>query len=171
MSKNKNSGLGLGRGLDSLIPNDYYDEDFDANSTQSLEDMLNDSNNKDSTIINNYIDDDSNVEDVQHEEDKSSDVSKDDKEEKPVEDQIQKENDDDKDIIVDSSVQSNIDEVMEIVHKNPRITLWSVHSSAVFRYLRKTQPEFSISNEASSLIDEAVSKKYPEIWKLFEDKI
>ena len=32
---------GLGKGLDSLIP-DFYDEDFDSNSTQSLEDMLND---------------------------------------------------------------------------------------------------------------------------------
>ena len=32
---------GLGKGLDSLIP-DFYNEDFDSNSTQSLEDMLND---------------------------------------------------------------------------------------------------------------------------------
>ena len=36
-------------------------------------------------------------------------------------------------------------------------------------YLRKTEPEFSISKEASKLIDDAVSKKYPEIWELFED--
>ena len=42
-------------------------------------------------------------------------------------------------------------------------------SAAVFRYLRKTEPEFSISREASILIDDAVSKKYPEIWDLFED--
>ncbi len=171
MSKNKNSGLG--RGLDSLIPNDYYDEDFDANSTQSLEDMLNDANNDESTITNNDLDDDSNIENnVQQEEDKSTDDSKDDKSEETVEEAVPEEIDEKKEeVIVDSTVQNNIDEVMEIVHKNPRITLWSVHSSAVFRYLRKTQPEFSISNEASSLIDEAVSKKYPEIWKLFEDKI
>jgi hypothetical protein len=31
---------GLGKGLDSLIP-EIYDENFDSNSTQSLEDMLN----------------------------------------------------------------------------------------------------------------------------------
>ena len=31
---------GLGKGLDSLIP-EFYDEDFDSNSTPSLEDMLN----------------------------------------------------------------------------------------------------------------------------------
>ena len=33
---------GLGKGLDSLIP-DFYNEDFDSNSPQSLEDMLNES--------------------------------------------------------------------------------------------------------------------------------
>ena len=65
--------------------------------------------------------------------------------------------------------QEHVDEVKEIVDKNPRITLWSSRSSAVFRYLRKTEPEFSISKEASVLIEEAVAKKYPEIWALFED--
>lgn len=64
---------------------------------------------------------------------------------------------------------TSIEEVKEIIEKNPRITLWSTKSSAVFRYLRKTRPEFSISKEASELIDQAVSEKYPEIWKLFED--
>ncbi len=66
-------------------------------------------------------------------------------------------------------ILENVAEVKEIVDKNPRITLWSSQSAAVFRYLRKTEPEFSISKEASVLIDEAVSKKYPEIWELFED--
>ena len=64
--------------------------------------------------------------------------------------------------------QSDIAEVKQIVDKNPRITLWSSRSSAVFRYLRKTEPEFSISKQASILIEEAVSKKYPEIWDLFD---
>lgn len=65
--------------------------------------------------------------------------------------------------------KEHVDEVLTIVEKNPRITLWSSRSSAVLRYLRKTEPEFSISKEASILIEEAVSKKYPEIWALFED--
>ena len=65
--------------------------------------------------------------------------------------------------------EEHVDEVKQIVEKNPRITLWSSRSSAVFRYLRKTEPEFSISKEASVLIEEAVAKKYPEIWALFED--
>ena len=63
----------------------------------------------------------------------------------------------------------HVEEVKKIVDKNPRITLWSARSSAVFRYLRKTEPEFSISKEASKLIEEAVSKKYPEIWDLFDE--
>ena len=60
-----------------------------------------------------------------------------------------------------------IDEVIETVEKNPRITLWSAKSAAVLRYLRKTEPEFSISSEASDLIDAAIAEKYPEIWTLF----
>ena len=60
-----------------------------------------------------------------------------------------------------------VDEVIETVEKNPRITLWSARSAAVLRYLRKTEPEFSISSEASDLIDAAIAEKYPEIWTLF----
>ena len=60
-----------------------------------------------------------------------------------------------------------IDEVIKTVENNPRITLWSARSAAVLRFLRKTEPEFSISNEASNLIDEAIAEKYPEIWTLF----
>jgi hypothetical protein len=47
--------------------------------------------------------------------------------------------------------------------KNPRISLWLPRSAAVLRYLRKTQPEFSISEEASALLDEAIRQKYPEL--------
>jgi hypothetical protein len=49
--------------------------------------------------------------------------------------------------------------------ENPRVVSWSPTSSAVLRYLRKTVPEFSISNEASHLLEEGVKKKYPEIWE------
>jgi hypothetical protein len=50
-------------------------------------------------------------------------------------------------------------------HENPRVVSWSPTSSAVLRYLRKTVPEFSISNEASQLLEEGVKRKYPEIWE------
>ena len=56
------------------------------------------------------------------------------------------------------------------VHKNPRISLWSAKSAAVLRLLKKTKPEFSISKEASALIEEAVKNKYPDLWEVFEEK-
>ena len=168
---------GLGKGLDSLIP-DYYNEDFDSNSTQSLEDLLNEeekSGEEEKNIFEqvaeeNDQEDISNVNgssfpeepnpqeevqvDASEPEDLSSDKGSEESVQTPQEIKIQEE---------------HIAEVKEIVDKNPRITLWSSRSSAVFRYLRKTEPEFSISKEASVLIEEAVAKKYPDIWALFDD--
>lgn len=65
--------------------------------------------------------------------------------------------------------EEKIEEIKEDVSKNPRISLWSVKSAATFKYLKKTIPEFSISKEASILLEDAISAKYPEIWELFED--
>jgi DNA repair exonuclease SbcCD nuclease subunit len=165
MSNNKNSGLG--RGLDSLIPSNYYDENFDANSTKSLEDMLNE---RESRKQNQQKEKDTNtkVKEEVHTENKKEDNQVEEKEESSKKLEVEK--DETIKVSDDPLVKQHVDEVMEIVKKNPRITLWSVRSSAVFRYLRKTQPEFSISKEASKLIDEAVSQKYPEIWALFEGK-
>jgi len=61
-----------------------------------------------------------------------------------------------------------IDGVVLNVRKNPRISLWSARSAAVLRFLKNTKPAFSISKEASALIEEAVQQKYPEIWEMFE---
>lgn len=63
-----------------------------------------------------------------------------------------------------------IQAVLIEVHKNPRISLWSARSAAVLRFLKKTKPEFSISKEASVLIEAAVADKYPDIWRLFQDQ-
>ena len=173
---------GLGKGLDSLIP-EFYDEDFDSNSPQSLEDMLNENENKDDespeTNEENIFDqlERENAEKEALNEDDTEEVSKDVHEE---ENQDGGETSEDlrSDISSEEGLQTSqevkiqkehVEEVKQIVDKNPRITLWSSRSSAVFRYLRKTEPEFSISKEASILIDEAVSKKYPEIWALFDD--
>lgn len=68
-----------------------------------------------------------------------------------------------------SEKEEKLVEVIETVENNPRITLWSARSAAVLRYLRKTEPEFSISSEASNLIDAAIAEKYPEIWTLFNN--
>ncbi len=62
-----------------------------------------------------------------------------------------------------------IQEIKEEVLNNPRISLWSLKASACLRYLKKTTPEFSISNEASLILEEAIAEKYPEIWELFDD--
>ena len=63
-----------------------------------------------------------------------------------------------------------VDSVISEVNKNPRISLWSARSAAVLRLLKKTKPEFSISKEASALIEDAVKDKYPDLWEVFEDK-
>lgn len=209
---------GLGKGLDSLIPK-FYDEDFDSNSPQSLEDILN--QNEDNEVeekaedisqsdeVDEKVEEVSQQEEVQVENDESIventeesesidedvendsediDSSNEDGEIKEEisngekEEEIQKEisasedlsgNRDSEEIVqTPQEIQrqkEHVEEVKAIVDKNPRITLWSSRSSAVFRYLRKTEPEFSISKEASVLIEEAVAKKYPEIWALFED--
>ena len=163
---------GLGKGLASLIP-DYYNEDFDSNSTQSLEDLLNETeetSEEQEEVLEQVEEEDdqevssnSNTSDIQEEEvqvdnGESEDLSGDkgSEESAPTSQEIKIQ-------------EEHIAEVKEIVDKNPRITLWSSRSSAVFRYLRKTEPEFSISKEASVLIEEAVAKKYPEIWALFDD--
>ena len=180
---------GLGKGLDSLIP-DFYDEDFDSNSTQSLEDMLNDigektSDEEKSSEEKKNIFEELEEENVKKEDNSTSDSDDEIEEKKPdkiQEEGIREDSESSKDISSDKRVEdslqnpqkaqvdlAHVEEVKEIVDKNPRITLWSARSSAVFRYLRKTEPEFSISKEASTLIDEAVSKKYPEIWELFDD--
>ena len=62
-------------------------------------------------------------------------------------------------------------DILVDVNKNPRISLWSAKSAAVLRFLRKTEPEFSISNEASLLIEAAIKEKYPEIWEKFEEHL
>ena len=186
--------------MDSLIPN-IYDEDFDSNSAQSLEDMMQEEESVEEVLedIESKKDEKSDENDVSKK-DTSQDLKdgKNDQEDvgnsdgdrkiqekepdEEIKEETQEENGSSEDLSGDSSSEENVqtpqkievkeehvDEVREIVNKNPRITLWSSRSSAVFRYLRKTEPEFSISKEASVLIEEAVAKKYPEIWALFED--
>ncbi|WP_405306199.1 AAA family ATPase [Methanobrevibacter sp.] len=170
---------GLGKGLDSLIPPDFYNEDFDSNSPQSLEDML----KEEETTVEDVVDDVTSKEETEVE-DELTPEEETESDDTDVEEGMENEETDDsseelsgvesgeESVQTSSEIQiqkEHIDDVKKIVDKNPRITLWSSRSSAVLRYLRKTEPEFSISKEASILIDEAVSKKYPEIWALFDD--
>jgi hypothetical protein len=52
--------------------------------------------------------------------------------------------------------------------KDPRISAYSPLVMSVLRYLRKTTPEFSMSETASSLLEEAIREKYPELSKQVE---
>jgi hypothetical protein len=54
--------------------------------------------------------------------------------------------------------------------KNPKLTVWSPYAYAVFKYLRKTKPEFSMSEEASSLLDDAVARKYPKLLQALSER-
>ncbi len=52
--------------------------------------------------------------------------------------------------------------------KDPRISAYSPLVMSVLRYLRKTTPEFSMSEVASGLLEDAIRRKYPEISDLVE---
>ena len=47
--------------------------------------------------------------------------------------------------------------------KDPRISAYSPLVMSVLRYLRKTTPEFSMSEVASRLLEIAVKERYPEL--------
>ena len=201
--KEKNSGLG--RGLDSLIPNI---EEQEVEEGVSLEDLLRESEDEVKTFeeLVEEVEEEFEGEDEIQAIEKSADekdgevkessnytnvFNNDDEiiEEKIIEKesveninstvnlnekssstaQINEASDDIKEVdsLLSEKEEKLIDEVIETVENNPRITLWSARSAAVLRYLRKTEPEFSISNEASNLIDAAIAEKYPEIWTLF----
>ena len=53
--------------------------------------------------------------------------------------------------------------------KDPRISAYSPLVMSILRYLRRTKPEFSMSEEASNLLEEAIRKKYPDISKQVEE--
>jgi len=58
-----------------------------------------------------------------------------------------------------------IERVAAEARDNPKITVWSPYAYAIFKYLRKTVPEFSISMEARVLLEEAVARKYPNLFE------
>jgi hypothetical protein len=45
------------------------------------------------------------------------------------------------------------------------IAIWSPKISAVMWYLKKTTPEFSISEEARAILEKGLEKKYPELFQ------
>ena len=134
----------LGRGLDALIrPNFTNEDNKDENSNKVKP--------KASTI------------------ERRRKVTKTPKSSKKIE--TNKQSEIEPDIMTKKSIDNGlIENVILEVRKNPRISLWSAKSAAVLRLLKKTRPEFSISKEASALIEEAVKDKYPDLWEKFEDR-
>ena len=68
-------------------------------------------------------------------------------------------------------ISNKLEEAVMEATRNPRISLWSPKSAAVLRYLRKTVPEFSISEEARSLLEDAIKRKYGKIWEEVERRL
>ena len=186
----KEKNTGLGRGLDSLIPKietfeelvEEVEEEFEGeDELQVLEKSADEEEEKPkdtSEYTNVFFNDDEKMEenDEKEEEKISSEKSVENidstvnlNEETDASNEIIEASDDIKEVgsLLSEKEEKLVDEVIETVEKNPRITLWSARSAAVLRYLRKTEPEFSISSEASDLIDAAIAEKYPEIWTLF----
>jgi len=149
----KSQESALGKGLDALIRKDYLDEE-----KQRLEEKK----NLQTEETEHKIDiDGSEIAGVNTGSKEAQNVQKDTRSTEITQTPI--------------SETSNIDDkivedVLMDVYKNPRISLWSARSAAVLRFLKKTKPEFSISNEASLLIEAAVKDRHPDIWKMFEEK-
>ena len=61
--------------------------------------------------------------------------------------------------------------VEEANSKKQTIAIWSPKISAIMWYLKKTTPEFSISEEARTILEEGLEKKYPELYQRVEDEL
>ncbi len=139
----------LGRGLDALIRPDFADEDKNEKKSNKESNTNNSNNVKNIDNKNKFSKSKKNI--IKN---KASNIS-----------EIESKNE-----IKPTIDQTLVENVILDVRKNPRITLWSAKSAAVLRLLKKTKPEFSISKEASYLIEEAVKDKYPDLWDEFKDR-
>lgn len=50
---------------------------------------------------------------------------------------------------------------LEQGRKQPRVAFYSPFSSVLLNYLKNTRPRFSISEEAASIIEAELSRRYP----------
>ena len=51
------------------------------------------------------------------------------------------------------------------------IAVWSPKISAIMWYLKKTTPEFSISDEARTILEDGLEKKYPELFQKVKEEM
>jgi hypothetical protein len=57
------------------------------------------------------------------------------------------------------------DAVKDAKSRKQTIATWSPEVSAVLWYLKKTTPEFSISDEVRSILEKGLQRKYPDLYK------
>ena len=50
-----------------------------------------------------------------------------------------------------------------------KITIWNPEVSAVLRYMQLTTVRYSMSKEASVLLEKAVKKAYPDVWRAVKE--
>jgi len=66
---------------------------------------------------------------------------------------------------VDQKTDGQIwEDVLRIAKEQPRISFVSPKVKAILTYLRKTTPEFNVSKVTASMVEEAVSKRWPDLW-------
>jgi hypothetical protein len=55
--------------------------------------------------------------------------------------------------------------------RSPRISTWSPVAVGTLKSLWMTQPQFSMSDEIRTLLEDALAKKYPELYKLVTEEM
>jgi hypothetical protein len=59
--------------------------------------------------------------------------------------------------------QDIISRAVSDAKRSPRISTWSPVAVSTLKFLRMTQPQFSMSDEMRTLIEEGLAKKYPKL--------
>jgi hypothetical protein len=55
--------------------------------------------------------------------------------------------------------------------RSPRISTWSPVAVSTLKFLRMTQPQFSMSDEMRTLIEEGLAKKYPKLVEKIKNEL
>ena len=63
-----------------------------------------------------------------------------------------------------------LQKAMEEAEAKSKITFWNPTVSAVMRYLQLTTVRYSMSKNASTLLEKAVKRAYPEIYKAVREQ-
>lgn len=67
--------------------------------------------------------------------------------------------------------KEKLQESLREAEKQPRVTVWSPFAKAILVYLRKTTPEFSISEASRKILESGVKSEYPKIASLVSRKL